>query len=121
MDDSINQMEVCAKEFTRSPIRWREIRLVAVGLVTGAATWACRAMFLPGTRIREIALAAGLSGGLYVLLAGRYCVLPEHQTLVVTSVRARAPFLEWPIGLWLGTRRRTSGQRLGPSRSENRW
>jgi O-antigen/teichoic acid export membrane protein len=88
-------------------------RPLLVGTVVGVATVALRLWILPGRNFLEIAAGSALSCGLYFVLAGRYCVFPQHQDRVLALARKRAPALEGVLAFWFGDRRSLDLRRGG--------
>jgi hypothetical protein len=86
---------------------WRYIgqilfRPVSAATLAGAALWALRRLLLPGSNFIELALAGLLGSTLFFLLAGRYCLPPEHQRMALALIRQRAPVFERPARVWFG-------------------
>jgi O-antigen/teichoic acid export membrane protein len=75
---------------------------LAAGLAVAAAMWACRLTWLPGNSLSQIALAGMLSSVGFLLLAGRFGVLPGDRAGVLSLVRKRAPYLESATRRWFG-------------------
>jgi O-antigen/teichoic acid export membrane protein len=78
------------------------IRPLAAGVATGLVMWGLKAAGLPVASLVDLALAGLLTTGVYVLIAGRFCVLAEHRDWIVTLVARRAPGLVPATRAWLG-------------------
>jgi len=79
-------------------------RPMAVMLATTALLWFSRATWLPGDGFLQIVAAGAVSAASCVILAGRYCVLKDHQTILLEMLHRKAPFIATPARHWLGVR-----------------
>ena len=75
---------------------------MAAGVLVAATIWGCRIMWLPGRTIFEIGVAGILCSVMYFLLAGRLCLLEEHQMWMLARIREKAPLFEMPVRRWFG-------------------
>lgn len=76
---------------------------LGAGLAVAAVLWACRATWLPGDTLGQVALAGALGTAAFLLLAGRFGVLPGDRAGVLDVVSARAPYLTGATRLWFGS------------------
>ena len=78
------------------------VRPLATGALAGAVMWSFRAMGLPLTTLVDIGVAGVLTTAVYVVIAGRFCVLAEHRDWLLMLVARRAPRLVPATRAWLG-------------------
>jgi O-antigen/teichoic acid export membrane protein len=76
---------------------------LGAGLAVAAAMWACRVTWLPGDNLGQVVLAGALGTAAFLLLAGRFGVLPGDRAGVLDIVSARAPYLKGATRLWFGS------------------
>jgi len=77
---------------------------LAAGVLTAGALWLCRISWLPGTTLLQLTVAGALGSALFLVGAGRYCVLAEHPVRVLDLIRQKSPSFEKPARGWLGMR-----------------
>jgi len=75
---------------------------IGAGLAVAAVMWACRVTWLPGDSLGQIVIAALLCSLAFLLLAGRFGVLPGDRAGVLRVVIKRAPYLEGATRRWFG-------------------
>jgi O-antigen/teichoic acid export membrane protein len=78
------------------------IRPLTLAAGVGGVLYVCRLTWLPGRTLPELIFAGALGSALFLLSAGRYCLLGEHQLRVIDVLGRKAPRLASPARRWFG-------------------